>query len=446
MGNKILILGRPNVGKSSLFNRLIDKKIAIVDEIPNVTRDFIEEDVTFHGQRFKIIDSSGFNIEHNELYQKINDLTEKILSEVDLVLFVVDVRVGLHPIDRDIYKKLKGKNIPFILVVNKIDDEKNKQNATDFYRLGVEEYIAVSAAHGTNIDGLVDYILKYFNNNEAIPEETGEVVSVAVVGRPNTGKSSFINKLIGKERLLVTNIPGTTRDMITLPYRFKNEKFLLIDTAGLKKKNIMTKDPIERASMFKTRMGIENSDVVIYFIDSMQGLTGRDEKIVNQIYGEGKAVVFAMNKWDLVEEKTAKKTQIYRDIISTFPSLGKPYISFISAKLGTNIYTPLDDVRKIYRTYSREIKTSLLNEIIQSAQLHCPPPNIKGKRIKIYYATQIGSKPPKFLCFVNYPNNIQESYKRFIVNTLRESLKLRWVPIEFMFKERKRENRTFGSK
>lgn len=447
MGNSILILGRPNVGKSSLFNRLIGKKIAIVDKIPNVTRDCIEEDATFGEKRFKIIDSSGLSVENSELRQKIDELIEKTLCEVDVVLFVVDGRVGLHPYDREIYKKLKIKNIPFILVVNKIDEENDKFNAAEFHKLGVKEYITVSAAHGKGMDELIDGILKYFNNtNNITPKEMGDIVKVAVVGRPNSGKSSFINKVIGKERLLVTNTPGTTRDLISLSYRFKNENFLLIDTAGLRKKNVMTKDPIERASMYKTMMGIENADVVIYMIDSLQGLTGRDEKLINQIYKEGKAIVFVMNKWDLVGEKGVKKTEIYRSIMSTFSSFGKPYISFISAKLGTNIYTPLEDVRKIYRTYSREIKTSLLNEIVQSAQLHYPPPLVNGRRIKIYYATQIGSKPPKFLFFVNYPENIQESYKRFIINSLRESLKLRGVPIELTFKERKRENRTFGSK
>lgn len=445
MGNRILILGRPNVGKSSLFNRLVGNRIAIVDKIPHVTRDCIEEEVIYNDRLFKIIDSSGFTTEDGELRKKINSIIETILEEVDLVLFVVDGRVGIHPLDGDIYKKLKSKGIPFLLVVNKIDEEKEKINALEFYQLGVKEFITVSAAHGKNIDELIDYLLEFFRDTERLPENVNDVIKIAVAGRPNVGKSSFINKIMGDERVLVTNIPGTTRDFIKLPCQYKGKKYILIDTAGLKKKNSMMKDPIEKASMYKAFKGIEISDVVIYMIDSTEGLGGRDVQFISQVLKLGKAIVFAMNKWDLVKEKSDTKIKLHRTISESFFSLGKPYISFISARNGTNIYTTLEDVKKVYKKYTSEIKTSLLNEIIQAAQMHYQPPVINGKRVKIYYVTQIASKPPKFLLFVNYPEGIQESYKRYIINTLRETLKLRSIPIELVFKERKREGRISGS-
>jgi GTP-binding protein len=445
MENRILILGRPNVGKSSLFNRLVGSRIAIVDKIPHVTRDCIEEDVVYNDRLFKIIDSSGFTTEDGELRKKINNIIETTLEDVDLVLFVVDGKTGIHPLDGDIYKKLKSKGVPFLLVVNKIDEEKEKFNALEFYKLGVKEFITVSAAHGKNIDELIDYLLEYFQNTKALPENMNDLIKIAIVGRPNVGKSSFINKIIGDERVLVTNIPGTTRDFIKLPCQYKGKRYILIDTAGLKKKNSMMKDPIEKACMYKAFKGIEISDVVIYMIDSTEGLSGRDVQFISQVLKLGKAIVFAVNKWDLVKEKNNKKIKLHRSISESFFSLGKPYVSFISALDGTNIYTVLEDVRKVYKKYNSEIKTSLLNEIIQAAQMHYQPPIINGKRVKIYYVTQIASKPPRFLFFVNYPEGIQESYKRYIINTLRETLKLRSIPIELTFKERKREGRISGS-
>ena len=255
------------------------------------------------------------------------------------------------------------------------------------------------------------------------------------------GKSSFINKLIGEEKIVVTDIPGTTRDIVKLPCVYKGQKYMLIDTAGLKKKGVMMKNPVERVSMYKAFKGFEISDVVIYMIDSNEEITSRDEKIVSQILKLGKAIVFVVNKWDLVKEKKTKKHQLYNSILERFPSLGKFYISYISAREGSNIYAPLEDVKKIYKSYNCEVKTPLLNEIIQEAQMHYQPPVINGKRIKIYYATQIGSKPPKFLFFINYPESLQESYKRYIINTLKERLNLKSVPVELTFKERKRERR-----
>lgn len=446
MVNRILILGRSNVGKSSLFNRLVGNNIAIVDKMPNLTIDCIEEDIVLDGCLFKIIDSAGFVLEKGELIDKINGIVDVILNEVNLVLFVVDGRAGIHPLDEVIYKRLKKRNIPFILVVNKIDDEKERLNISEFYKLGVKEFIPVSAAHGKNIDELISYILKYFQDSKFILEDISDVIKISVAGRPNVGKSSFINRLIGKEKIVVTSIPGTTRDIVKLPCVYKGQKYMLIDTAGLKKKAVMMKHTVERVSMFKAFKGFEMADIVIYMFDSNEGITSRDEKIAGQILRLGKAIVFVVNKWDLVKEKKVKKRLLYNSILERFPSLGKPYVTFISAKEGINIYAPLIDVRKVYKNYSYEVKTAELNEIIHEAQMHYQPPAKNGKRLKIYYTTQIGSKPPKFLFFINYPESVQESYKRYIINTLRERLNLRSVPIDLVFKERKREVRTFRSK
>lgn len=446
MENKILILGRPNVGKSSLFNRLVGNNIAIVDKKPNVTIDCIEENVVLDGCLFKIIDSAGFTLEKGEIIDKSKIIIDTILNEINLVLFVVDGRVGIHPLDKIIYKRLKIKNIPFILVVNKIDDEKEKFNVVEFYELGIKEFISISAAHGKNIDELIGYILKYFHNNKLLPEEISNIIKVAIAGRPNVGKSSFINKVTGEEKIVVTDTPGTTRDIVKLPYEYNGQKYLLIDTAGLKKKGKVIKDSVERASIYKTFDGIESSDIVIYMIEGNEGLTSRDERIVSNIIKLGKAVIFVVNKWDLVKEKKEKKAQLYRNISERYHLLGKPYISYISAKEGTDIYAPLKDVKRVFKIYNIEVKTSLLNEIIKEAQLHYQPPVINGKRIKIYYATQISSRPPKFLFFINYPESLQENYRKYIINTLRRALNLRSIPIELTFKGRKRVERSLGSR
>jgi GTP-binding protein len=417
----------------------VGENLAIVDKRPHVTRDCVEEEVLLGDRIFTIIDSAGYSNEKDELLALVNGKIEETIDKVDFILFVVDGRVGVHPLDKEIYRKLKVKNVPFLLVVNKIDEEKDQLNASEFYSLGVKEYVAVSAAHGKNINELNDYILRYFQKVQFLSENKSEAIKISIIGRPNVGKSSLINSIIGEDRLLVTSEPGTTRDIIKISYNYKNQLFLLMDTAGLKKRGVMVKDVIEKASMYKTIKGIENSDVVIYMIDALEGLSSRDRALLNMVLKRGKAVVFAINKWDLVREKKEKKAQLYTNLMESTPYLVKPYVSFVSAKSCTNIYEPLVNAKKVYKIFSSEFKTPLLNEIIQEIQLHYQPSVINGKRVKIYYVTQIGTKPPKFLFFANYPECIQETYKRYIINTLRKSLNLRSVPIDLVFKARRSE-------
>ncbi|MGA1845700.1 ribosome biogenesis GTPase Der [Deferribacter abyssi] len=428
------IIGRPNVGKSTLFNRIAGKRIAIVDDVPGVTRDRIEYIAEWQGKKFKILDTCGYDLKEDLLKKEMLKQFYASLDESDLFIFLVDGRDGVHPLDEIVCNILREKEKPFILAVNKIDNEKSEGNIWEFYSLGVEEVIPISATHGKNVDELLDKVVEYVVDKDEI--DVKNIIKIVVVGRPNVGKSSLINKWLNEERLIVTPIPGTTRDSVDTFFEYKGQKYILIDTAGLRKKSVMFKDRIEKYGYYRSYDAIERADIAVGLIDATQGVTERDVKVIADAYESGRPVVIAVNKWDAVEKDEQLGNKFRREIAEKFKFLHTPPVLFISAVTGKNVYKVFDAINELYKEYTMRIQTSKLNRLLEDVQMKHQPPVVKNRRVKFYYMTQVGIKPPEFVVFVNYPDAVHFSYRRFIVNQLRESFGFRGVPLIVNYRKR----------
>lgn len=432
----VAMVGRPNVGKSTLFNKLAGKRISIVQDTPGVTRDRVYAESEWLNRKFTMIDTGGIEPESSDIIVKQMRRQAQIAIEMaDVIVFVVDGKEGLTAADQEVAQMLRKSKKPVVLVVNKIDRLALEENSYEFYNLGIGDPITISASQGLGLGDMLDEVVKYFNDPSE-DEEEDEFIRIAMIGKPNVGKSSLINRLLGEERVIVSNVPGTTRDSIDSYLETEDGKFILVDTAGLRRKS-KVKEEIERYSVIRTYAAIEKSDVAILVIDAEQGITEQDEKIIGYAHEMNKAIMVVINKWDLIEKDDKTLSNYQKDLQQKLKFMPYAKYLFISALTGQRVHKILSTAKYCYDNYSKRVSTGLLNDVISKAVLMKEPPVVALKRLKIYYATQVATKPPKFVFFVNDPNLLHFSYGRYLENQLRESFDFDGTGIEIEYRARK---------
>ena len=433
MSNIVAIVGRPNVGKSTLYNRLTETRKAIVDDYSGVTRDRHYGTAEWTDKHFTVIDTGGYVAHSDDVFEAaIREQVVIAIEEATVILFMVDVVTGITDLDDDIAKLLRRSKKPVFVVVNKVDNNQRLNDASIFYSLGLGEIYSLSAMSGSGTGELLDEVIKHFEDE---PEDENQLPKYAIVGRPNVGKSSLINALIGKERNIVTPIAGTTRDSIHIHYNQYGHEFMLIDTAGLRKKT-KVKENIEFYSVMRTIKALEEADVIILMIDAVEGIESQDINIFHLAEKNKKGVVILVNKWDLIEKNT-KTTGVFEDTIrdKIAPFSDVPIV-FTSVVEKQRIYKSLEAASKVYENKLKKIPTSKLNDVMLPIIENFPPPAVKGKYVKIKYVTQINASSPMFAFFCNLPQYIKEPYKRFIENKLRENFDFTGVPIQIYFRQK----------
>lgn len=432
----VAMVGRPNVGKSTLFNKLAGKRISIVQDTPGVTRDRVYAESEWLNRKFTMIDTGGIEPESSDIIVKQMRRQAQIAIEMaDVIVFVVDGKEGLTAVDQEVAQMLRKSKKPVVLVVNKIDRLALEENSYEFYNLGIGDPITISASQGLGLGDMLDEVVKYFNDPSE-DEEDDEYIRIAMIGKPNVGKSSLINRLLGEERVIVSNVPGTTRDSIDSYLETEDGKFILVDTAGLRRKS-KVKEEIERYSVIRTYAAIEKADVAILVIDAEQGITEQDEKIIGYAHEMNKAIMVVVNKWDLIEKDDKTLSNYQKDLQQKLKFMPYAKYLFISALTGQRVHKILSTAKYCYDNYSKRVSTGLLNDVISKAVLMKEPPVVALKRLKIYYATQVATKPPKFVFFVNDPNLLHFSYGRYLENQLRESFDFDGTGIEIEYRARK---------
>ena len=432
----VAVVGRPNVGKSTLFNALAGEKISIVKDTPGITRDRIYADVTWLDMNFTLIDTGGIEPESKDIIlSQMREQAQIAIDTADVIIFLVDVRQGLVDSDSKVADMLRRSKKPIVLAVNKVDDfNKYMADVYEFYNLGIGEPYPISSVNRLGFGELLDEVTSYFDK-EAAEEEEDERVKVAVVGKPNVGKSSIINKLIGENRVIVSDIAGTTRDAIDTEIKHNGREYIFIDTAGLRRKNKI-KEELERYMIIRTVAAVERADIVVLVIDAVEGVTEQDAKIAGIAHERGKAVIIAVNKWDAIEknDKTIyEHTNRIKDILSFMPYAE---ILFISAKTGQRVGKIFDTIDMVIENQNLRIQTGVLNEILSEAVAMQQPPSDKGKRLKIFYMTQVSVKPPTFVIFVNNKELMHFSYTRYLENKIRDTFGFRGTALRFIIRER----------
>ena len=435
----VAIVGRPNVGKSTLFNALAGSRISIVQDTPGVTRDRIYADVSWLNYNFTMIDTGGIEPDSGDvILSQMREQAQIAIDTADVIIFIVDVRQGMQDADSKVADMLRRSHKPVILTVNKVDNfEKMMMDVYEFYNLGMGEPVPVSAASMLGIGDLLDEVVKYFPDRTGNDEEDDRP-KIAVVGKPNVGKSSLVNRLTGDNRVIVSDIAGTTRDAIDTPVKYHGKEYVFIDTAGLRRKNKI-KEEIERYSIIRAVTAVERADVVLLVIDGTEGVTEQDAKIAGIAHERGKGIIIVVNKWDAVEkdDKTIyRQSEKIRQILSF---LSYAEIMFISAKTGQRVQNVYDMIDMVIENNSMRIATGVLNEIVAEAVAMQQPPTDKGKRLKIYYMTQVSVKPPTFVIFVNDKELAHFSYVRYLENRIRDAFGFRGTSLKFIVRERKEE-------
>ena len=431
----VAIVGRPNVGKSALFNRLTGMRKAIVEDLEGVTRDRLYGKVEWNGKEFSLIDTGGYVSDTDDIFEKeIREQVELAIDEADLILFVVDATQGITPLDEEVARLLRKTKKPVLLVVNKVDNTKRMDDVWEFYNLGFDEVYPVSAVNGSGTGDLLDAIVEKLPPDEKDEEEHERPV-LALAGRPNAGKSTFINTLFGEKKNIVTDIPGTTRDTVKWHFNKFDRDFDIIDTAGMRKKKSVD-DKVEYYSVLRAVKAIENADVVLLMLDATRGLEAQDLNILEIARKNNKGVVILVNKWDLVEKDTHTAKEFERYIKERIAPFTDVPVVFISAKEKKRILKAIDEALKVYENRTRKIKTSELNQVLLPVIKDNPPPATKGKYIKIKYITQLPTHAPKFAFFANLPQYIKEPYKRFLENQIRSQWDFKGVPIEIYFRKK----------
>lgn len=432
----VAIVGRPNVGKSTLFNKLAGRRIAIVEDQPGVTRDRIYAKSEWVGKEFTIIDTGGIEPESEDIIlAQMRRQALIAIETADVIMFIVDGKSGLTDTDREVAQMLRKSKKPIVLVVNKIDRVIQEDNKFEFYNLGIGEPIAISASQALGLGDMLDEVVALFPSTEGSEEEE-EYIKIAMVGKPNVGKSSLINKLLGEERNIVSDIPGTTRDAIDSQLETEHGKFTLIDTAGLRRKSRI-KEEIERYSAVRTLAAIERSDVCILVLDATEELSEQDEKIIGFAHEQNKAIMIIVNKWDLIEKDDKTMNAFMKNIRMKISFVDYASYLFISAKTGQRVNKVLEMAKECFESYSRRISTGILNDVISNAVLKQEPPVTHGRRMKIFYTTQVDTKPPTFIFFVNDAEALHYSYERYLANQLRENFNFKGTGIKLIFRERK---------
>ncbi|AZR72762.1 ribosome biogenesis GTPase Der [Anoxybacter fermentans] len=432
----IAIVGRPNVGKSTLFNRIVGYRTSIVENEPGVTRDRIYGEGEWLERKFILIDTGGIEPNSEDVLLKdIRWQAELAIEEADVILFLVDGREGLTATDREIAQMLRKSQKPVILVVNKIENYTDvEMKIFEFYELGLGDPFPISAEHGMQVGDLLDKVLTYLPEKEE-EEENDERLKIAIIGRPNVGKSSLTNYLLGQKRVIVSDIPGTTRDAIDTVLKRGDQEYILIDTAGIRRKKKI-RENVEYYSVIRSLRAVDRSDVVLMVFDAVEGVTEQDKKIVGYAHEAGKGLILVFNKWDLVE-KDDKTMQIYtKRVYEELKFLSYAPIIFTSALTGKRVMEILDIVDFVAEEHAKRVTTGLLNEVVEEAVAMMAPPSDKGKRLKIYYATQVSVKPPTFVFFVNEPELMHFSYLRYLENNLREAFGFNGTPIRLLVRKR----------
>lgn len=434
MGNMVAIVGRPNVGKSTFFNRLIQRREAIVDSVSGVTRDRNYGKTDWNGREFSVIDTGGYVIGSDDVFEtEIDKQVELAIEEADVIVFVVDVTSGITPADQDVAKLLRKSNKPVVMAVNKVDSNKNLLDATEFYSLGLGEYYTISAINGSGSGDLLDAVVEALP--EAVEEDEEDLPKFTVVGRPNAGKSSFINALIGEDRYIVTDIAGTTRDSIDTRYNRFGFDFKLVDTAGIRKKS-KVKENLEFYSVMRSVRAIEHADVCIIIFDANRGFDGQVENIFWLAERNRKGIVILANKWDLIEKETNTIKNFETEIKERISPFTDVPIVFISVLNKQRIYKAIETAVEVYKNRSKKIKTRVLNETMLPLIEQNPPPAIKGKYVKIKYITQLPTPQPQFAFFCNLPQYVKDSYKRYLENQLRKNFDFHGVPISIYMRKK----------
>ena len=431
----VSVVGRPNVGKSTLFNKILQRRLAIVEDTPGVTRDRLYGQSDWGGHNFLLVDTGGFAWDENDpLAQAVTGQAQEAVGESDVILFMVDAKQGLVADDKEVADLLRRSKKPVILVVNKVDDfSRSQEQLLEFYELGLGEPLPISASNGLNIGDLLDVIVASI---EKLPvqEEDEDAIAVAVVGRPNVGKSSLVNRLAGKERAVVSNIPGTTRDAIDTTVYFNGRPIILIDTAGLRRKSKLSSG-IEYYSMLRSVRAVQRSDIVLLVLDGQEGLTEQDKRIAGIAHEAGKAKIILVNKWDIVEKDSNTMSRYIKDLRGELKFIEYANIEFVSALTGARISGLLSLVEETMEQYQRRISTGLLNDLLTDAVMSNPP-SAKGTKVKVFYTTQVAVKPPRFVLFTSDPELLHFSWLRYLENRIREAFGFQGTPIVFKLRKR----------
>ncbi|WP_066502821.1 ribosome biogenesis GTPase Der [Abyssisolibacter fermentans] len=432
----VAIVGRPNVGKSTLFNRLAGSRIAIVEDKPGVTRDRIYAEGEWLNKYYTLIDTGGIEPSSEDIIlSQMRRQAEIAIETADVILFMVDGMEGLTATDREVATMLRRSKKEILLITNKVDTHKTPDSIYEFYELGIGDPISISASHGYGIGDMLDEVIKHFPEDKDT-EYDEDVIKVAVIGKPNAGKSSLINKILGEERVIVSDIPGTTRDAIDTPFNVGDDKFVFIDTAGLRKKKRIDEN-IERYSVVRSLTAIERSDVCLIVIDASEGLTEQDKKVAGYAHENGKASIILVNKWDLIDKGDKTYLEFENEVKNGLSFMQYAPIITISALTGKRVNKIIENIKIVSNNHAMRIKTGVLNDIIGEAILMNQPPSDKGRRLKIYYGTQASVKPPKFTIFVNDKELMHFSYTRYLENKIRENFGFEGTPIRFEIREKR---------
>ncbi|MFX3622830.1 MAG: ribosome biogenesis GTPase Der [Ectobacillus sp.] len=430
----VAIVGRPNVGKSTIFNRIVGERISIVEDIPGVTRDRIYSSADWLTHEFNIIDTGGIDIGDEPFLTQIRQQAEVAIDEADVIIFLTNGREGVTAADEEVAKILYKSKKPVVLAVNKIDNPEMRENIYDFYTLGFGEPFPVSGAHGLGLGDLLDEAAKHFPkyDEENYDEDT---IKFSLIGRPNVGKSSLVNALLGEERVIVSDVAGTTRDAIDTPYTKDGQEYVIIDTAGMRKRGKVY-ESTEKYSVLRALRAIERSDVVLVVLNGEEGIIEQDKKIAGYAHESGRAVVIVVNKWDAVEKDEKTMKEFEEKIRAHFQFLDYAPIVFLSAKTKKRIHTLLPMINTASESHNLRVQTNVLNDVIMDAVAMNPTPTHNGKRLKIYYATQVAVKPPTFVVFVNDPELMHFSYERFLENRIRDAFGFVGTPIKIIARAR----------
>ncbi len=430
----VAIIGRPNVGKSTFFNRVTKTKDALVDDIPGVTRDRLYRDAKWDDTEFTLVDTGGFLEADDDIFARhIRIQIEQAINHADAIVLMLDGKNGISPYDRDLIGLLRNKKKPVLYTVNKIDGYEQEDHIYDFYGLGIEKLYPVSAEHGYGMTDFLDELIKILPVSSDVREK--KFIRIAVVGKPNAGKSSLINRILGKERLVVSHMPGTTRDAVDSFVNVDGKTYCLIDTAGIRRKS-RVKGKLEKFSIIKALKSLDRCHVALIVIDAESGITDQDISIAGYAYDRGCGAIFLLNKWDLIEKDSNTAQKFHENLRDQAKFLSFAPVITISALTGQRVFKIFRKVEEVYSQYSTRVGTGRLNRVIERAVAKNEPPFHKGKRLKFYYSTQVATKPPSFVCFVNYPDAVHFSYRRYLINQIREETGLDKTPIRLFMRQR----------